>query len=249
MQPPKDLPFWLQDDDIDSSTLLEVVMNDGSRFTATIGDISDDWLRMQWNVVTERTTRRRPARTMVVPIKSVVSAQPVSEPLSDPQLPAGSDSIDRGPLNVSTFTVQSGVLFAAGFAIMIGIVMTHDWWVPAHWQALAAVAYTTVILVGTFASVKFGSVLPEIPFTRPQVRTNLPRLALIHVGFLAACLVLVTFAIAIHPALPAWVNVNIGRGTTLFTFVIALALFAFIGKHVSMNRRLLEGASVTLANA
>lgn len=231
MKPPTDLPSWLQDDDIDSDTLLEVTMDDGSRFTGTLRNISDDWERVEWEV--------RPSRTIVVPIRSVVSATPVTEPLSDPHLPPA--SLERKPLNPSTLSLQSGLLFGTAIAVALGISTSRDWWWPAHWQVVAAVAYTMAILVGTFASVRYGAVLPEIAFTRPEVRRRLPRLALIHIGFLVAWLVLASVAIAIQPALPAWCNATFGsRGGTPFTFAIGILFFASVGRQVSINRGLLE---------
>jgi hypothetical protein len=133
-------------------------------------------------------------------------------------------------------------LFALALAVVVAISMSRVWWWPAHWQAVAAVAYTFAVLLGTFASIRYGGVLPEIRFTRPEVRRALPRLALIHIGFLGASLVLASVAIAIQPALPAWLNAKMGSKGSLFTFAIAILFFAIVGRQVSINRRLLENA-------
>lgn len=240
MRPPEDLPSWLQDDDIDSSTLLEVTMDDESRFTGKIGNISDDWERIEWNIVTNEAQRTRPSRKIVVRIRSIICATPVTTPLSAPRLPF--DSLQPEALNRSTFSLQSGVLFALTLTAALGISMSRDWWWPMYWQAIAAAGYTVAILCGTFASIQYGSILPEIAFTRPEVRRALPRLLVIHIAFLVAWLILLTVAIAIHPALPAWVNSKIVKGSTPFTIAIAIVFFTAVSRHVSLNRRLLEDA-------
>lgn len=240
MRPPKDLPSFLQDDDIDSDTLLDVTMNDGSRFTGTIGDISSDWERMEWHIVTGRTQGKRRSEKIVVPIRSIVSATQIGVPLGEPRLPV--DPFERTGLNGRTFSMQSTLLFALAIALGLPTLYFYDVWWPAYWPIIVAVAYTAAVLIGTFASVKFGAVLPEIPLMRPEVRVALPRLLLIHAGFLAACLLIMGFAIAIHPWVPAWMNERTARGSTVFTFGIGLAIFAIVSKQVSINRRDLENA-------
>ena len=240
MKPPDDLPSFLQDDDIWPYTLLDVTMNDGSRFTAMYGDISENWQRMEWRIVTNEAERKRPKRTIIVQIRGIASAVPAEQPNSEPILPASAESLENEPLNPSTFTLQSGILFAIGIPAVIAVSYFRDWWWPAHWQVVALALYTIAVLVGTFASIRVGSVLPEIPLAAPHVRTRLPRLAAIHIVCLAAFLVVLAFAIAVQPSAPGWVNAKVFRGATFLEIAVGIALYAMLNRQVSFNRRLLE---------
>ncbi len=89
-------------------------------------------------------------------------------------------------------------------------------------QVASLVFYTLFVLFFTFATTgsRGGGNVPGYKFTCPAVEPQIPRLLWRHLICLVALFVLETGALAVHPHLPDWWNIQDKKGSTPFEIAL-----------------------------
>jgi hypothetical protein len=112
---------------------------------------------------------------------------------------------------------------------------------PYGLQFASAVRYTAGVILFTFSSQR---VTPRpYVFSCPFVRSQLPRLTLQHVGYLAALFILLTGALHLRPYLPdGWFVPSGPRQVGQFDLILLLLCYGLGVLQVVTNRSILKRA-------
>jgi len=159
-------------------------------------------------------------------------------------LPLRSSQPEGDPCRAnSTFSLRRFALFTLAFLIMIPgsailfIVLCDR---PFGIQLASAICYSAAIILYTFSS---NRGMQRYLFQCPYVRPELPRLAMRHLGFLVALVVILTAALNLRPHLPHYWLVASGAPrsvppyiTVLFLLCIALAFTQIFTNRSLLNR-------------
>jgi hypothetical protein len=123
-----------------------------------------------------------------------------------------------------SFSIQRFAFFTAIFLAMgLGAVLYFIFFAyPFGAQLTSAVYYTSAVVLYTFSS---NRGLPGYFFSCPLVRRQAPRLALWHIGFLAALFVLQAAALGLLPHLPKRWHPAMASGVSPYAMpVLAISL-------------------------
>jgi Ca2+/Na+ antiporter len=115
---------------------------------------------------------------------------------------------------------------------------------PYGLQVSSLVFYTLFVLFFTFATTgsRGGGNVPGYKFTCPAVEPQIPRLLWRHLICLVALYVLETGALAVHPHLPDWWNIQDKKGSTPFEIVVLLLGIGLAMAQILTNKSLLNRA-------
>lgn len=151
------------------------------------------------------------------------------------------------PCRVTSFSLARFVLMTAlclsmsvGGLVLFILLMAR----PYGLQEASAIVYTIAVVFFTFARIgsRVGKDLPPYMFTCPAVQLQFSRLLRRHLGFLVALFVLQTAALASRPYLPAWWNIQDGRGGTRLEPALMLLCVGLLFTQIFTNRALLDRA-------
>ena len=135
------------------------------------------------------------------------------------------------------------LIFLATFLIMIpgGLVLFICLKDTAYGiQFASTIAYTAAAILYTFSA---NRGMQRYLFSCPYVRSQLPRIAIRHLTFLAALLILITAAHQIRPHLPPWWFTENGpRGMPPFIVALGILCGLLLLTEIMTNRSLLKRA-------
>jgi hypothetical protein len=105
------------------------------------------------------------------------------------------------------------------------------------------VMYTAAVALYTFSRNRNGN--QPFLLSCPAVRSQLPRLILRHLGFLAVLFAVQTIALKLCPNLPAYLITPRGKDASLFTIGLGIFCLCLGIVEILTNRSLLERAHLS----
>ena len=232
-------PEWL--DKAEVGAVGVIVLETGERITAEVLGLKDDADRLSVAVISPDNLAGNGRRNhRAIPFRRIVSFEPQPDlmaqwPFSDPCR------------DVSLSNPRFIVLTTIFLCMIVGSVPLFLLLARRPWglQAASIITYTLFEVFFTFARTGGGISGPNVPpfkFTCPAVEPQIPRLLWRHLGFLLALFVVQTAMLAGSPHLPAWWNMQDGKGSTPFDGAFFLLCLGLAWTQVRTNRSLLDRA-------
>jgi hypothetical protein len=232
-------PDWLDKADVGAVGILK--LEGGERVNAEVVGLNEEGDGLSVKVISlDRAPRdgRRDHRT--IPLRRIVSFE--SQPDLMAQWPF-SDPCRDVSLSNPRFIVLTTIFLCmiVGSLPLFLLLARRPWGL----QAASIITYTLFEVFFTFARTGGGISGPNVPpfkFTCPAVEPQIPRLLWRHLSFLLALFALQTAMLAFRPHLPAWWNMQDGKGSTPFDGAFFLLCFGLAWTQVRTNRSLLDRA-------
>lgn len=233
-------PEWL--DKADVGTLGVLTLANGERITAQIVGLNEDGDRLSVQVIPSEGFTRKGLRThrshRYIPFHRITSFEQQPHlmeqwPFSDPCRHKSS-----GP----RLLLMSAIFLCMTVGSMFPVVLLRG--AAYGLQVASLVCYTLFVLFFTFATTgsRGGGNVPGYKFTCPAVEPQIPRLLLRHLICLVALFVLETAALAVHPHLPDWWNIQDKKGSTPFEITLLLLGIGLAIAQILTNKSLLNRA-------
>ena len=233
-------PEWL--DKADGGTLGVLTLANGERITAQVVGLNEDGDRLSVQVIPSEGFTRKGFPThrshRYIPLHRIASFEPQPHlmeqwPFSDPCRHKSS-----GP----RLLLMSTIFLCMTVGSMLLFVPLEN--TPYELQVTSSVFYTLFVLFFTFATTgsRGGGNVPGYKFTCPAVQPQIPRLIWRHLICLVALFVLERAALAVHPHLPDWWNIQDKKGSTPFEIVVLLLGFGLAWAQILTNKSLLNRA-------
>lgn len=232
-------PEWL--DKAVVGTLGVLTLANGERITAQIVGLNEGEDRLSVQVIPSAGFTRKgfPTRRShrYIPIQRIASFEP------QPHL------LEQWPFSDPCRHKSSGprlLLMSAIFLCMVvgSPILATPIGRPYGLQAASVIPYTLFVVFFTFATTgsRSGGNVPGYKFTCPAVETQIPRLLWRHLICLFALFVLETAALAVHPRLPDWWNIQDKKGSTPFGIALWFLGIGLAMTQILTNKSLLNRA-------
>jgi len=233
-------PEWL--DKADVGTLGVLTLANGERITTQIVGLNEEGNRLSVQVIPSKGFTRKGLRTRLshsyIPLHRIASFEP------RPNL------LDQWPFSDACRHKSSGprlLLMSTIFLCMtigsplLGVLLRGSTY---RLQVASLVSYTLFVLFFTFATTgsRGGGNVPGYKFTCPAVELQIPRLLWRHLICLVALFVLEKAALAVHPHLPNWWNIQDKKGSTPFEIVLLFLGIGLAMAQILTNKSLLNRA-------
>jgi len=233
-------PGWLVNAEV--GTLGFLTLANGERLTAQIVGLNEEGDRLSVQVIPSEGFTRKGLRThrshRYIPLHRIASFEPQPHlmerwPFSDPCRQKSS-----GP----RLLLMSAIFLCMTVGSMLLFVLLRG--TPRGLQVSSFVFYTLFVLFFTFATTgsRGGGNVPGYKFTCPAVEPQIPRLLVRHFICLVALFVLETAALAVHPHLPDWWNVQDKKGSTPFEAAVLVLGVGLAMAQILTNKSLLNRA-------
>jgi hypothetical protein len=232
--PDAELPQWL--DKTGVRTIGVLTLDDGKEMTAEVVEFDEERRELVVEVISPNHPHPNGGRGRhAIPVDRIVSFEPKSRaaqpwPYSDLCHQGTSFSLPRFVLMSTMF-----LCLILGSLPLFFLLMKR----PYGLQEASAIVYTIFEVFFTFAATR--SWRPYM-FTCQAVQPQIPRLLWRHLGFLVALFALQTAALAAHPNLPEWWNVEDRKGSTPFELALLFLCVGLGFAQVFTNRSLLDRA-------
>jgi hypothetical protein len=233
-------PEWL--DKADVGTLGVLTLANGERITAQIVGLNEEGDRLSVQVIPSEGFTRKGLRTRrshrYIPFHRIASFEPRPDlteqwPFSDPCRQKSS-----GP----RLLLMSAIFLCMTIGSMLLFVLLRD--APYGLPVTSLVFYTLFVVFFTFATTgsSGGGNVPGYKFTCPAVEPQIPRLLWRHLICLITLFALEETALAVHPYLPDWWNIQDKKGSTPFSIVVLLLGIGLAWAQILTNKSLLNRA-------
>jgi VIT1/CCC1 family predicted Fe2+/Mn2+ transporter len=233
-------PKWL--DKADVGTLGVLTLANGERITAQIVGLNEEGDRLSVQVIPSEGFTRKGLRThrshRYVPLHRIASFEPRPHlmeqwPFSDPC---------RHKSSGSRLLLMSAIFLCMTVGSMLLVVLLRG--MPYGLQVVSLVFYTFFVLFFTFATTgsRGGGNVPGYKFTCPAVEPQIPRLLWRHLICLVALFALETAALALHPHLRDWWNIQDKKGSTPFEIALMFLGIGLAMAQILTNKSLLNRA-------
>ena len=233
-------PEWL--DKADVGALGVLTLANGERITAQVVGLNEEGDSLSVQVIPSEGFSRKGLRTRrshrYIPLHRIASFEPQPHlmeqwPFSDPCRHKSS-----GP----RLLLMSAIFLCMTVGSMLLVVLLRG--TIYGLQVSSLVFYTLFVVFFTFATTgsRGGGNVPGYKFTCPAVEPQIPRLLWRHLTCLLALFVLETAALAVHPHLPDWLNIQDKKGSTPFEIVLLLLGIGLAMAQILTNKSLLNRA-------
>ncbi len=233
-------PEWLDKADVGILGVLTLV--NGERITAQIVGLNEGGDRLSVRVIPSEGFTRRGLPTSrshhYIPLDHIASFEPQPHlmeqwPFSDPCRQKSS-----GP----RLLLMSAIFLCMTVGNVLLFVLLEDTTYGIRLSSL--VFYSLFVLFFTFATTgsRGGGNVAGYKFTCPAVEPQIPRLLLRHLICLVALFVLETVALAVHPHVSDWWNIQDKKGATPFEIVLLLLGIGLAMAQIQTNKSLLNRA-------
>lgn len=230
-------PDWLDKANVGAVGVLK--LESGERVTAEVVGLNEEGDRLSVKVISpDRVLRKGRLNHRTIPLHRIVSFEPQPDlmaqwPFSDPCRHKSS-----GP----RLLLMSAIFLCMTVGSMLLVVLLRG--TTYGLQVASLVFYSLFVLFFTFATTgsRGGGNVPGYKFTCPAVEPQIPRLLWRHLICLVALFVLETAALAVHPHLPDWWNIQDKKGSTPFEIALLFLGIGLAMTQILTNKSLLNRA-------